>query len=683
MQQNPQPRIADRHPETLTAHGEERIDNYYWLRDKTDPNAIAYLKQENSYTDAVMQDTKQLQTRLFEEMKSRIRETDTSAPVKIDDFYYYVRTEAGKEYPIFCRKRYSLEADEEILLDQNELATDVPNCAIGAFKVSPDHTLLAYSMDPDGSEEYTLYIKSLDSGAYTDAEIPHVGSIEWCNDGTAFVYTIQDSLWRPYKVFRHELGVDPADDTELFHETDERFFVGVYKSLSKQYLFIDSTSQETTEVRFLDANSHHPNIRTLHPREQEHRYTVEHHQNTFYIATNKHAENFKLVQAPVDDPGMHNWEDVVPHQEHVLIRSFIVFWDYLCVHEVTEGVPRFRIRNLGDGEDHYIDFREDAYDAWIGANPDFEADTLRVEYTSFTAPCSVIDYGMAGGTKHLVKREDVLGGYDPDDYITERVYARAEDGAHIPVSLVYRKDLAFDQPPACWLEGYGAYGISLFPGFGYDRVNLLERGFVCGIAHIRGGREKGEQWYQNGKYLHKQNTITDFIAAAEHLIDRGYTASDKLAFHSGSAGGILLGGVMNMRPDICRTVVAEVPFVDVLTTMLDESLPLTVAEYEEWGNPQQKDYYDCIRSYSPYDNVSKQDYPNLLVTAGLNDPRVSYWEPAKWIAGLRAHKTDDNLILLKTEMDEGHAGASGRYKYLQETALMQAFTLKTLGLDKS
>lgn len=680
---NPQTPRAQKQPTTLYTHGEHRTDEYYWLRYKSDPAVIDYLEQENQYTQALMKDTEGLQKQLFEEIKGRIQETDTSAPVKMDDFYYYERTEAGKEYPIFCRKKDSLDNSEEILLDQNQLAGKAEYCALGAFTVSPDHDLLAYSLDMEGSELYTVYVKDLNSGKLLEEMSVASSDVEWINNSKTFVYTVLDEIMRPYKIFSHELGADPATDTELLHEKDEQFTISLRKSRDKRYIFMDISSAVTDEVRYIRADAPASDIHTIQSREYGHEYHAENNGESFYILTNMGAEDYKIVKAPITEPDPHTWEDVIPHRSGILLQGMTVFAHHLYIKEISDATPRIRVYNLATGDTHYIPFNEDVYDVGLGQNPDFDTTILRFVYTSFTTPDTVFEYDMATGDRRLIKQDEILGGYDPDDYISRRIYAQTDDGANIPISLVHRKDISFDQAPPCWLVGYGAYGINEFPDFSYSRINLLERGFVYAFAHVRGGKEKGQYWYEDGKYLRKRNTVTDFIRTAEHLIETGYASTTGLVAHSGSAGGILLGTAINLRPDLFTAVIARVPFVDVLTTMLDDSLPLTAIEYDEWGNPNDREYYDYIRSYSPYDNVTEQNYPHLLVTAGLNDPRVPYWEPAKWAARLRAMKTDDNMLLLKTEMDKGHGGASGRYKSLQETAFQQAFALKALGLIKT
>lgn len=682
--QAPRPPQATKHPKTFKLHGKQRTDNYHWLRDKTSHEVIDYLKRENDYTEAVMKDTESLQEQLFEEMKSRIKETDTSEPDKIDDhYYYYERTVKGKSYPIFCRKKYSLDNEEEVLLDQNELAGDSPHCSLDILDVSPDHNLLAYSIDKEGSEKYTIYIKDMNTGEHLTEEIGGVGdSFEWMNDSATFLYTSQDKIMRPSAVYMHTVGDDSGYDTRIFNEADERFYVTLHKSKSKQYIFIEVSSAVTSELHFMDANGQDEKIHLIHPREHEHIYQVEHHGDSFFIMTNDNADNFRLVKTPIAAPGKKNWQEVIPHRQDVMLEAIAVFQNHVCISELSEGVTDIRIWNLDMGEEHYVKVSEEVYSLQIGGNPNFGSTMLRLVYSSLTTPVSIYDYDMNTGTRELVKQFEVLGGYSPDDYAAKRVYAQAADGSHVPISLVHRKDISFSDATPCYLTGYGACGMPEPPDFVRNRINLLERGFVVAIAHVRGGCEKGRQWYEDGKYLKKKNTFNDFINSAEHLIEQGYTSKNSLVARGGSAGGLLIGAVLNERPDLFRAAVADVPFVDTLNTMLDPSLPLTVVEREEWGDPSELQYYEYIESYSPYENVGGQDYPHLLVATGLNDQRVSYWEPAKWVAKLREMKTDDNMLLLKTNMNEGHTGASGRYSFLHEIAFRHAFILKALDLHE-
>ena len=677
------PPIAKTQPKADTVHGEEQVDNYFWLREKSNPEVIEYLEAENRYTEAVMQHTEDFQKQLYQELLGRIKETDLSVPEKMGDYYYYTRTEEGKQYPIYCRKKGGLQAEEEILLDQNILAQGHEYLEMGVYKISPNHQLLAYSTDPTGGESYTLYIKDLNTGQLLSDQIPNTYySVEWANDNETLFYTTLDAAKRPYKLHRHRLGSTPATDTLIYHETDESFFLDVSKTRSKAYLLMELENINTSEVHYLEADQPTGDFKVISPRQPELEYSVEHHSDQFLIVTNADAVNFKLMRASVNNPSRENWKEVIPHRESVKLDSISAFQNHLAISEREDGLRKIRIRNLATGKEHTVDFPEPVYTVHQGRNPEFNTATLRFSYGSLVTPMSVFDYDMNEGTRELKKQDEVLGGYDPSLYESERIFAEAEDGTPIPISLVYKKGLPKDGKNPLLLYGYGSYGINSDPYFSSNRLSLLDRGFGYAIAHIRGGEEMGRMWYEHGKLLHKRNTFTDFIACAEHLIGENYTASDKLIIQGGSAGGLLMGAVTNMRPELFEIVIAKVPFVDVVNTMLDASIPLTVIEYDEWGNPNEREFYDYIKSYSPYDNVEAKEYPHILVTAGLNDPRVHYWEPAKWTAKLRALKTGDNRLLLRTEMGAGHAGPSGRYDYLKETAFEYAFIFDLLGIDK-
>jgi oligopeptidase B len=677
------PPVARMIPRVDTSFGDVRIDNYFWLRERTNPEVMKYLEEENQYAAEVMKPTQQLQDQLYKEMRSRIKETDLSVPVKMDDYYYYTRLEEGKQYPIRCRKKGTLEAPEEILLDENVLAEGHDYLEIGVFKVSPDQKLLAFSVDTNGSEDYTLYVKDLSSGKLLSDEVPNTYySAEWANDNHTIFYTIVDEAQRPYRVYRHTLGSDPKEDFLVYEEKDQAFEADLEKTRSRQFLLIDLGSETTSEVRYLNADSPADSFKVIQPRQHEVEYSVSHHGDDFYIVTNDNAKNFKLMETPVTDPSKTSWKEVIPTQDSVKIDGIDVFKNHLVVYERIHGLKQIRIKNFTDNEDYYVDFPEPVYTFWAERNPDFNTTTLRFDYTSLITPRSVYDYDMDTKNRELKKQQEVLGGYDPGQYQSERIYAQAADGTMVPISLVYKKGLVKDGKNPLLLYGYGAYGISSDPVFSSSNISLLDRGFVYAIAHVRGGGEMGRYWYDDGKLLHKKNTFIDFIACAEHLIADKYTSSDLLVINGASAGGLLMGAVTNLRPDLFRIVIANVPFVDLINTMLDPSLPLTVIEYEEWGNPNEKVYYDYMRSYSPYDNVEAKNYPNMLITAGLNDPRVSYWEPAKWTAKLRANKTDKNLLLLKTKMESGHFGATGRFDELKDTAFEFAFIFNILGISK-
>lgn len=675
--------VAKTDPKVDTVHGEARVDNYFWLREKSNPEVIAYLEAENKYTEAMMQHTEDFQEQLYQELLGRIKETDLSVPEKIDDYYYYTRTEEGKQYPIYCRKKGNLEATEEILLDQNALSEGHEYLEVGVYKISPNHQLLAYSTDTTGGESYTLYIKDLTAGQLLGDQIPNTYySVEWASDNQTLFYTTLDAAKRPYKLYRHQLGSDPAADPLIYHEIDESFFLDISKTRSKAYLLMELENINTSEVHYLEADQPTGDFKVVSPRQLELEYSVEHHGDQFFIVTNSDAVNFKLMCASVDNPSRANWEEVIPHREAVKLDSVSAFQNHLVISEREEGLQKIRVRNLTTGEEHAVDFPEPVYTVRQGRSPEFNTTTLRFNYASLVTPMSVFDYEMDARTRELKKQDEVLGGYDPFLYESERIFAKAADGTPVPISIVYKKGLTKDGGNPLLLYGYGSYGINSEPYFSSNRLSLLDRGFIYAIAHIRGGEEMGRTWYEKGKLLHKKNTFTDFIACAENLIAEKYTASDKLVIQGGSAGGLLMGAVTNIRPELFEIVIAKVPFVDVVNTMLDASIPLTIIEYDEWGNPNEKMFYDYIKSYSPYDNIEAKAYPHILVTAGLNDPRVHYWEPAKWTAKLRTLKTGDNRLLLKTEMGAGHGGPSGRYDYLKEMAFEYAFIFDLLGIDK-
>ena len=677
------PPVAKTDSKMDTVHGEARVDNYFWLREKSNPEVIAYLETENKYTEAMMQHTEDFQEQLYQELLGRIKETDLSVPEKIDDYYYYTRTEEGKQYPIYCRKQGNLEAAEELLLDQNALSEGHEYLEVGVYKISPNHQLLAYSTDTTGGESYTLYIKDLNTGQLLADQIPNTYySVEWASDNQTLFYTTLDAAKRPYKLYRHQLGSDPATDPLIYHETDESFFLDISKTRSKAYLLMELENINTSEVRYLEADQPTGDFNVVSPRQSELEYSVEHHGDQFFIVTNADAVNFKLMRASVNNPSRANWQEMIPHREAVKLDGVSAFQNHLVISEREDGLQKTRVRNLATDEEHAVAFPEPVYTVRQGRNPEFNTTTLRFNYASLVTPMSVFDYEMDARTRELKKQDEVLGGYDPSLYESERIFAKAADGTPVPISVVYKKGLTRDGGNPLLLYGYGSYGINSDPYFSSNRLSLLDRGFIYAIAHIRGGEEMGRTWYEKGKLLHKKNTFTDFIACAENLIAEKYTANDKLVIQGGSAGGLLMGAVTNMRPELFEIVVAKVPFVDVVNTMLDASIPLTVVEYDEWGNPNEKMFYDYIKSYSPYDNIEAKAYPHILVTAGLNDPRVHYWEPAKWTAKLRTLKTGDNRLLLKTEMGAGHGGPSGRYDYLKEMAFEYAFIFDLLGIDK-
>ena len=666
---------AKRVPKEITVLGDTRVDNYFWLRDRSDPDVVAYLEAENSYTEEVMAPTKPLQEKLYQEILGRIQETDLSVPVQRDDYFYYTRTEEGKAYALYCRKRGSLDAPEELLLDANALAEGQKYFRLGNFAVSPDHRLLAYSTDLEGDESHTIFIQDLASGELLPDRIANTYyTLEWANDNRTFFYTTLDETRRPYRVFRHELG--GRSDELVYQEDDGRFALGLTKTRSRRFIFIEMGSPLTTELRYLEADQPRGEFRVMLQRRQGVEYDASQRGQYFYVRTNDQAKNFRLMRTRVNAPSDQSWEEIIPARPAVTIEGMDSFEDHLVIYERERGLEKICIRDSDGAYSHYIDFPDPVYTVGATGNVEYKTKLLRFHYSSLVTPVSVFDYNVETRERELKKQYEVRGGYDGSQYNSERIFATAPDGAEVPISLVYRKGFEKNGSSPLLLYGYGAYGHSIDPVFSSDRLSLLDRGYVFAIAHIRGGAELGEVWHDQGKLLAKMNTFTDFIACAEHLIAARYTSSDRLAILGGSAGGLLVGAVLNMRPELFHAAIAKVPYVDTLNTALDPTLPLTVAEYEEFGNPAEKEYYDYIQSYAPYENVAARQYPMMLVTAGLNDPRVSYWEPAKWVAKLRALKTDNNVLLLKTNMGSGHFGPSGRYEGIKETAFDYAFLLR-------
>ncbi len=672
--------LARVEPYPMTMFGDTRIDNYYWLRNRDEQEVLDYLTAENEYTENKMSHTAQLQEELYREMRSRIKENDWSVPVRQGDYFYYTRIGEGQQYDIHCRKRGSLEADEEILLDENQLAAGQDYFEIGEFQVSPDHKFLAYSVDLNGSEKYTIYFKNLETGELLSERISETYySLEWANDNQTVFYTRVDEAMRPYQVMRHRINTDPAEDVLVFEEPDDSFFLEVSKTKSKKYLLLSLGSQVTTEFHYLDANDPTGEFTVIHPRQYQMEYYVFHHGDQFYILTNHEALNFRLMTVPVTAPSIENWQELVSHRDDVTLEDVTLFKDFLVILERDYGLRQIYVRNLVSGEDYRIGFHEATYGLSLSDNPDFNSSRLRFKYNSLVTPASIYDYDLVTRERELKKIDEVGGGYDPSQYETSRTFAQTEDGLQVPVSIVYHKNMIRDGSNPVCLYGYGSYGYNTDPRFRSRIYSLVDRGFIYAVAHIRGSSYLGRDWYEDGKLLNKKNTFTDFIAAAHHLIAEKYTRPGRIIAMGGSAGGLLMGAVANMAPELFLGIVAHVPFVDVVTTMLDETIPLTVIEYDEWGNPNNEQYYHYLKSYSPYDNVATMDYPHLLVTAGLNDPRVQYWEPAKWVARLRITKTDDNRLLLKTNMGSGHFGATGRFDYLKEVAFEYAFILDILG----
>ena len=674
------PPVAKAIPKTDTLHGDVRTDNYFWLREKTNPEALAHLEAENKYMEAMTAHTKPLQEKLYQEMLGRIVETDLDVPEKLDDYFYYTRTEEGKQYKIHCRKRGSLDAPEEVLLDINKEAVGFEHFDVGAFEVSHNHMLLAYSVDTSGAEEYTIHVRDLATGANLTDAIPNTYSIEWAADNKTIFYTTLDPAHRPYRLWKHTLRTDPAVDVLVYEEKDESYYMDVSSTKSRRYLLLALGSINSSEYRYIKSDSPDSEWKIIAPRRKEVEYSVEHHGDRFYIVTNDEAKNFKVVFAPVGDPGPAHWTEFLPHRAAVKVDEVEAFADHMVVYEREDGLPKMRIIDLRNGDFHYVDFPEPVYTFSGASNPEFDASVVRFTYNSLVSPRSVFDYSMDTRGRELKKEYEVRGGYDKAQYESERIFATATDGAKIPISIVYRKGIKRDGAEPLLLYAYGSYGATSDPNFSSNRLSLLNRGVIFAIAHIRGGGEMGRQWYDDGKLLHKKNTFTDYIACAEHLIAEKYTSADRLAAYGGSAGGLLMGAVVNMRPDLFKVVFASVPFVDVINTMLDETIPLTVIEFDEWGNPKKKEFYDYMLSYCPYDQVKAQDYPHMLVDAGLNDPRVGYWEPTKWVAKLRTMKTDRNDLVFKIEMGAGHMGASGRYDYLKDIAFEYAFILDHLGI---
>lgn len=669
----PAPRAV---PFTLERHDDHRTDDFYWFRDRDNPAVIAHLEAENAYARAVMAPERELEQALYHEMLGRIQETDLSVPVQRDDWLYFTRTEAGRQYPLLCRAPAAQPDDEAVLLDQNALAEGHPFYRLGDWAASPDHQLIAWLDDTEGNERFTLHVLDTATGTLLPERVTGLAPmVEWSADGTMLFYVALDDTERPWQLLRHRMGAPHRDDVVVFSEPDAGFYLAFGLQRSRRYFHLHLSSHSTSEVWLLDRSAPLSKPFVVEPRRQGIEYAVDHHGDRLFVVTNDGAVNFRLMETPVATPGHAHWQELIPGRDDVKLDGVEAFRDHLVIWERELATPQVTIRRLATGDSYRIDFPEAVYAVVPGNNPEFDTDTVRFTYTSMVTPASVIDYDMTHRRWTLRKQQPVLGGYDPAHYRTERVFADADDGARIPVSVVYRLPLEKNGGRPLLLSGYGSYGVTYDPTFSSNAVSLLNRGFVLGIAHIRGGEELGRAWYEGGKLLEKRNTFTDFIRAAETLIAGGWTASDRLMISGGSAGGLLMGAVTNLRPDLFRAVIAEVPFVDVVTTMLDESIPLTVLEYEEWGNPNQPEYYHYMKSYSPYDNVSRQPYPAMLVTAGLNDPRVSYWEPAKWVARLRQHSTSGEPILLKTNMGAGHGGASGRYDHLREVAFKWAFLL--------
>jgi len=671
--------MAEKKTKTTNIHGTTLVDDYFWLREKTNPAVLAHLQAEDAYTETVMKPTAALQEKLYKEMLSHIKQTDTNVPYRAGNHFYYTRTEEGKQYPIFCRKKGSLEAPEEIVLDQNELAKGQKFMSVGTFQPSNDGNLLAYSTDNTGYRQYVLQVKDLRTGQLFPERIERVTSFAWANDNKTFFYVTEDSVTkRSDKFFRHVLGTDKMD--LVYDEKDELFDIGTYRSRDKAVIFLQFFSKTSNESRYLRADDPNGTLKVIIPRTPEHEYDVDYRDNLFYIRTNKGAKNFRIVIAPVNDPSEKNWKEFVAHNPAVKIEAISLFKDHALLSEWEGGLQQLEVVNFKTNKRNRITFPEPVYAAEIGTNKEYDTSVVRYNYESLVTPDSVFDYDMNTGKSTLLKQTEVPGGFDRKNYQSERVFATASDGTKIPMSMVYKKGVKMDGSAPLLLYGYGSYGYSIPPTFSSNRLSLLDRGVIFVIGHIRGGSELGEEWRQAGRMMNKMNTFTDFIACAEALIKNKYTSKDRIVIEGGSAGGLLMGAVSNMRPDLFKAVVSHVPFVDVLNTMLDASLPLTTSEYIEWGNPNEKAAFDYMKTYSPYDNIGKKDYPATLVKVSLNDSQVPYWEGAKLVAKLRTMKTDHNPLLLKVNFGAGHGGASGRYDALRESAFDYAFMLWQMGV---
>lgn len=685
---NATPPVAEVKPHIRTIHGDTVVDNYYWMIDyfkkgKDSNEVVEYLTAENKYLDTMMAGTKQLQADLFKELKGRIKEKDESVPVFKNGYFYYTRSEEGKQYYKYCRKKGSLEAKEEILLDVDQLAEGLPYYSATGFAISPDNKMLAFGVDKVSRRQYIIHVKNLETGALYKDAIPNTqGDATWAADNKTIFYTAKNpETLLSEKIKKHLLNTDAKLDETVYEEKDKSNYIGVGKSKSGKYIFIYSQATLSNEMRMLDADKPNEAFKVFQPRIKEVLYDVIPLDDKFLILTNWEAKNFRLMECPLDKPGRENWKEVIPHRKDVLLEGVDEFKTHIVVTERKNGLTELEVRPL-KGAAYPIAFEEPTYMAQVGANPDYQSKTLRYIYSSLTTPTSTFDYNTDTKTQQLMKQQEVVGGYDKTNYVSERLYAKAKDGTSVPISLVYKKGLKKDGNAPLLLYAYGSYGASMDATFNSSRLSLLDRGFVYAIAHIRGGQEMGRQWYEDGKLMKKKNTFTDFIDCGQYLVDQKFTSKGHLYAQGGSAGGLLMGAVINMAPDMWHGIIAQVPFVDVVNTMLDESIPLTTNEFDEWGNPKQKAAYDYIKSYSPYENLEKKAYPNMLVTTGLHDSQVQYFEPAKWVAKLRATKTDKNVLLLKTDMDFGHGGASGRFDYLKDIALNYSFLFALEGINK-
>jgi oligopeptidase B len=675
------PPKAEKKPKKLTIHNHTRIDNYFWLNERENPKVIEYLEAENTYRDAVMKPTEKLQEKLYKEIIGRIKQEDESVPYFDNGYYYYWRYEKGQEYPIHARKKKTLDALEEIILNVPEMAGKYEFYSVIGLNVSEDNHFLAFGVDTVSRRLYTIYFKDLQTGALLKDKLPNTtGYAVWSNDNKTVFYTTKDSTLRSHKVWRHILGTDPLQDVEIYHEKDNTFSVYAYKTKSDKYIVLASYHTLSSEMRLIDADDPEKDFIIFHTREKDHEYQIFHHLDKFYILTNWDAKNFRLMETELDKTAKYYWQEVIPNRKDVLLENLTIFRNFLVLSERKNGIFQIRVINLANGDDYYLEFDEETYVADPSDNHVFDTNILRYKYTSLTTPFSMFDYDMSLRKQVLLKVEEVGGNFDRNNYQSKRLWAKVRDSTVVPISLVYRKNLLRDGQSPLLLYGYGSYGASTDPYFNSARFSLLDRGFVYAIAHIRGGAEMGRYWYEDGKLLKKRNTFNDFIDCAEFLIDQKYTNPEKLFAMGGSAGGLLMGAIANMRPELFKGIIAAVPWVDVVTTMLDESIPLTTEEFDEWGNPKDSIYYEYMLSYSPYDNVSAQNYPAMFVTTGLHDSQVQYFEPAKWVAKMRDLKTDDNLIILDVDMESGHGGASGRFKRHKRTAIEYAFMLYLLGI---
>nr|WP_315007232.1 S9 family peptidase [uncultured Capnocytophaga sp.] len=678
MTKNKPPK-APKKEKILEIHSDKRIDNYFWLNQRDTPEVLDYLNAENDYFLSQTKHTEAFQERLFQEMKARIKEDDESVPYKYNGYWYYTRFEKGKEYPIYLRKKDQEGAVEEILFEVNEMAKGYKFYQFAEFSVSPDNKWVSFSIDTRGRRMYSLFIKNIETGEILSTEIKNTdGSSCWANDNKTIFYTkIHSQTLRSYRIYRHQIGQEPKRDTLIFEEKDDTFNIGIFKSKSQKYLVIQSESTLSSEYQILDANTPFEKFKIFHPRERGLEYDIAHYGDYFYIINNSdEATNFKLDRTPVERTEKTHWENVIAHRENTLLEDIEIFKDYLVISERYNGLSRIRMITWDGLQDKYLPFDNETYTASIGLNLDFDTEVLRYTYSSMTTPYSVIDYNMRTGESEVKKEQEILSSdFKKENYQSHRLWATAPDGAQIPISLVYRKGIELDGKNPLLLYGYGSYGITIDPSFSTTRLSLLDRGFIFAIAHIRGGEYLGRPWYEQGKLLQKKNTFSDFIACATHLIKEKYTSSEHLYAIGGSAGGLLMGAVINQAPELFHGIIASVPFVDVVTTMLDDSIPLTTGEYDEWGNPNDQEYYNYMKSYSPYDNVEAKNYPNILVLTGYHDSQVQYWEPAKWVAKLRELKTDNNKLLFYTDMSSGHSGASGRYESLKEIAREYTFLL--------